>query len=364
MLIGIEWLIGSKFADTLSGNDADNLLLGGMGDDGDDTLYGLGGKDTLSAGDGNDTLDGGAGADVMQGGSGNDTYVVVDTGDIVDEFDGPDTGIDTVQSTVSFSFVDQLHAQGNLEDLTLIGDADIDGAGNGLDNVIIGNSGNNVLTGAAGDDTLDGGAGQDRASYEDKSASISVTLNGTKAATVLINGVAEDTIRKIESVSGGAGNDFLTGDAEANDLFGNVGADLLSGLDASDQLDGGGGNDRLSGGAGADQLTGGADADSFVFDAAIKPKGANHDAITDFSSVEDTILLDNAIFRKLKIDGTVSTKVFFEGKKAHDDNDRIIYNEKNGALTYDKNGDDKGGAVKFAVLQKDLDLSAADFLVI
>ena len=33
-------------------------------------------------------------------------------------------------------------------------------------------------------------------------------------------------------------------------------------------------------------------------------------------------------------------------------------------MTYDKNGNDEGGAVKFAALMKDLDLSAADFLVI
>ena len=271
------------------------------------------------------------------------------------------------KSSISFS-LDSLpttaQTKGDVENLTLTGDANIDGTGNALANVIVGNSSNNVLTGAAGNDTLDGRAGQDRASYEDKSVSVSVTLNGATAATVLVDGVAEDTIRNIESVSGGSGNDSLTGDAQANDLFGNAGADLLSGLNASDLLDGGGGNDRLSGGTGVDQLTGGAGADSFVFDAAIKPKGANRDTITDFSSVDDTILLDNAIFRKLKIDGALSSKAFFEGKKAHDGNDRIIYNEKNGALTYDKNGDDKGGAVKFAVLAKDLDLSAADFLVI
>ena len=42
----------------------------------------------------------------------------------------------------------------------------------------------------------------------------------------------------------------------------------------------------------------------------------------------------------------------------------MIYNEKNGKLIYDENGDNKGGKVQFAVLDKGLDLSEADFLVI
>ena len=42
----------------------------------------------------------------------------------------------------------------------------------------------------------------------------------------------------------------------------------------------------------------------------------------------------------------------------------IIYNEKNGALAYDKNGDAKGGVIKFAILEKGLDIGAADFVVI
>ena len=47
----IEDVIGSKYDDTLSGNDIANLLVGGEG------------SDALHGGDGNDTLNGGAGAD-------------------------------------------------------------------------------------------------------------------------------------------------------------------------------------------------------------------------------------------------------------------------------------------------------------
>src|SRR5262249_16855188 len=45
--------------------------------------------------------------------------------------------------------------------LTLSGTGNIDGTGNGLDNVITGNSGNNILTGGAGVDTLTGAGGID-----------------------------------------------------------------------------------------------------------------------------------------------------------------------------------------------------------
>ncbi|MFN2624402.1 MAG: hypothetical protein ABR611_16365, partial [Chthoniobacterales bacterium] len=49
----------------------------------------------------------------------------------------------------------------NIETLTLIGGADIDGTGNALDNVINGTSGNNRLNGLAGADLMRGGLGDD-----------------------------------------------------------------------------------------------------------------------------------------------------------------------------------------------------------
>ena len=41
----------------------------------------------------------------MIGGAGNDTYVVDNVGDVVDE-NGPTSGIDTVNSSISFSLVE------------------------------------------------------------------------------------------------------------------------------------------------------------------------------------------------------------------------------------------------------------------
>jgi trimeric autotransporter adhesin len=108
---------------------------------------------TLIGNTGNNTLDGGAGNDVMSGGAGNDTYIVNASGDVVTENAGE--GSDSVQSGVSFSLGN------NVENLSLTGGANINGAGNALNNLITGNSGNNTLTSGGGVDTLQGGGGND-----------------------------------------------------------------------------------------------------------------------------------------------------------------------------------------------------------
>ena len=56
---------------TLEGDDDDNSLSGGSGND---ILIGNGGNDNISAGSGNDTILAGSGDDYIDGGSGNDSY--------------------------------------------------------------------------------------------------------------------------------------------------------------------------------------------------------------------------------------------------------------------------------------------------
>ncbi|MEO1146206.1 MAG: Ig-like domain-containing protein, partial [Cyanobacteria bacterium J06638_22] len=97
---------------------------------------------------GNNWLDGGAGNDRLDGAAGNDTYVVNSNGDIV--LENADEGIDIVRSSVSYILGD------HVEHLTLTGATNLNGIGNGLDNVLKGNTGNNILDGDAGDDVLRG----------------------------------------------------------------------------------------------------------------------------------------------------------------------------------------------------------------
>jgi Ca2+-binding RTX toxin-like protein len=76
-----------------------------------------------------------------------------------------------------------------------------------------------------------------------------------------------------DTLDGGAGNDWLHGDARSM-----VGGGVSGG---DDKLDGGAGNDHLVGGGGADMLTGGTGADWFVFEP-----GSGFDQITDFAPAE------------------------------------------------------------------------------
>src|SRR4029079_18971208 len=92
-------------------------------------------------------LDGRGGADHLIGGKGDDLYVVDNKGDVVEEKTVPGDGVDTVQSSVSFSLADPVHALGQIEKLTLTGTASINGTGNALANTILGNNAANLING-------------------------------------------------------------------------------------------------------------------------------------------------------------------------------------------------------------------------
>ena len=68
-LTSIEGLLGSAFADVLSGAEGDDTLAGGGGND---RLFGGGGRDFIDGGDGDDVIDGGAGENRVDGGFGAD----------------------------------------------------------------------------------------------------------------------------------------------------------------------------------------------------------------------------------------------------------------------------------------------------
>jgi len=146
-------------------------------------------------------------------------------------------------------------------------------------------------------------------------------------------------------------------------VSGTAGADVLRGGIGNDRLSGGAGNDKLYGGSGNDILTGGSGRDAFLFDT--KPnKKTNHDKITDFKVVDDTIWLDNAVFTKVGKNGTLKSSAFWTGSKAHDASDRINYDKKAGILYYDADGTGSAAQVQIASLPKNLKMTHKDFLII
>lgn len=131
---------------------------------------------------------------------------------------------------------------------------------------------------------------------------------------------------------------------------------------AKDNLVGAGGQDILNGGLGNDVLTGGGGKDIFIFNG--KPGKTNIDVITDFSPKQDMLQLENAIFKNLGKTGTLKKGAFYAGSKAHDKDDRIIYNKKLGMLSYDPDGTGSAAAVQFAKLTNKPDLKYTDLFVI
>jgi Ca2+-binding RTX toxin-like protein len=146
--------------------------------------------------------------------------------------------------------------------------------------------------------------------------------------------------------------------------LGSAGSDSLVGGLGNDQLYGNAGNDVLNGGLGNDLLRGDAGKDTFVFNTALNAK-TNVDTIKSFVVKDDTIRLENAIFKKLGTKtGVLKSGFFTIGAKAKEKDDYLVYDSKKGYLSYDADGSGKGAAVLFAKLEKNLKLTYKDFYVI
>ena len=228
-------LIGSNYADTLSGGSGNDTLDGGAGNDvlnggnGANQLLGGTGADTLTGGTGADVLDGGAGADLMNGGGGDDVYYVREAGDRVSETIASATtgGRDLVVSLLAAYTLGA-----NVEKGLVLASGSANLTGNALDNTLFAGAGNNVL---------DGAGGTNFASYVYASAAVNVSLSKTTAQAT--GGSGSDTLRNFEGIIGSSFADRLYGDAASNGLYGGDGNDVLDGLGAADGLFGGNGDD-------------------------------------------------------------------------------------------------------------------------
>ena len=303
----------------------------------------------LTGNTGNNTLDGGLGNDTMTGGKGNDTYIVSASGDKVVE--AASGGTDTVITSVNHTLAAQV------ENLQVISNTGRSVVGNTLNNLITGGYGNDTLNGGAGTDTLRGGLGSD--TYVIDTATDTITENVGEGTDTVQSSVTYTLKTNFENLSlTGAATINGTGNTLANVLTGNTGANVLNGA---------AGNDTVNGGAGKDTLTGGAGLDNFLFNTALSA-ATNLDTITDFSAINDTIQLENAIFKKLITAGALNAANFKASLtgNATDSNDYILYETDTGKLFYDADGSGAGAKVQFALLGTATHptITAADFVVV
>lgn len=231
---------GNALGNIITGNAGANTLSGGAGDD---TLNGGNGNDILNGGADNDTLDGGAGTDTLRGGTGDDVYIVnAATGKVIVELAGE--GIDEVQATVTHTLAAEV------DNLDLLGTANLNGTGNALVNVITGTSGNNTLNGLAGADTLTGNGGIDVFIVDDAGDVVNGTgvilSSVTRDLNVNTLGVDNLTLTGTAAIdgTGNANANTLTGNSAVNTLDGQDGDDVFV-IDATDIVDGGAGSDTV-----------------------------------------------------------------------------------------------------------------------
>ena len=124
----------------------------------------------------------------------------------------------------------------------------------------------------------------------------------------IMDGGAGDDILIVDNagdgVSGGSGTDTvrtsidftLGADVENLTAAAGIAALSLKGNAFGNSITGNGGANRIAGGLGNDQLGGGTGKDVFVFDT--KPhKSTNVDRILDFSVKDDSVWLENKIFK-------------------------------------------------------------------
>lgn len=251
---GIEHLAGSRFDDTLRGDDRANRLDGG---DGNDLLAGAGGDDLLEGGAGADTLDGGAGADTLSGGSGRDraSYASAWQGIVVNlAVAGQNAGgaagdvLRGIEEVEGSRHADNVTGDVSGNALYGGGGADLLDGADGNDR-LEGGAGADTLVGDDGDDWLIGGKGADWAWYAGRAeVRVDLALTGWQNT----GGRGRDWLEGIENLRGGWRDDRLRGDDKANRIDGDGGNDLLDGRDGADWLTGGEGDDTISGGSGFD----------------------------------------------------------------------------------------------------------------
>ena len=348
----VENVIGSPRGDTIHGSGADNEIWGGAGAD---VLVGHGGDDTLDGGPGGDTLDGdfnsgnaGGGVTSLAGTAGTDTVTYENSAAAVRVTINATTGNEggdaegdrlfNVENLVGSGQNDRLFGDGGNNKLS-------GGAG---DDRIVAGTGDDTVEGGGGGDTMDGDAvtstesgyaaaqvNSDTLSYESSSSGVTIDLSSQYAVTSTAEqqrghyatgtggDATGDRFRGFENVTGGMGNDRLTGDGFNNILIGGPGADRLDG--GSPQTTGAGADNQF--GTDDDVMTpadmdtvsyAGSDAGVTITFSEVTRRVNNRDVTTHDATGSGGHAEGDRLFNIDKVVGTAHNDTFIASKTIAD----------------------------------------------
>ena len=273
MMYGSISLTAGSNSSTIHGNDLDNQINTGAGND---TVFAYGGNDSITGGSGNETVDGGTGFDVVNYTGLFADYTLSQNPDGSINVDGTlnGDGIDTVINVEQLIFSDQVFDVGTpIPDPDGGGDSgdmwqspplptgnEVTGTTNSFE-VINGDASDNVMrTGGGIHDQLVGGAGNDSYIVEDNQPVIIRDTWTNDVDTVYSGATTAVASNNIEYLflldsalngNGNSGSNHIEGNDKANTLDGRADNDIILGWDSDDRIIGGSGNDFIDGGIGS-----------------------------------------------------------------------------------------------------------------
>lgn len=235
--------------------------------------------------------------------------------------------------------------------------------GNGVRNELYGFGGADELYGLGGDDYISGGEGAD---YLSGSAGDD-TMIGGPGADIVLGGEGNDSYYQITSDDiiveyDGQGNDRIFTEVDYTLRLGSYMETLsttnnsgtaainLTGNELINVVIGNAGVNQIDGGLGADSLYGGAGLDYFFFSSTLGV--SNVDALGDFSSVDDILMIDRRVFTGGGLAaGFLDAAAFLSGAgatagttAAH----RFVHDSTTGDIYFDADGAGGAAAVKFS----------------
>ena len=248
-LDGDDTIYGGNGNDTINGDDGNDIL---YGDNGDDTLYGGSGNDSIYGDYGNDTITGGMGNDNLQGDYGNDTY-------IFNKGDGVDTIVDWHgNDTIKFNDFNQEDIELKRELTSLVITSKISD-----DKIVIQNF---FDTNANTSNPIEKIIFKDSSEWNLNEILANATIKATEGNDKFYLTPNDDEF------------DALGGD---DTIYAGNGNDNVNGNDGNDTLYADNGNDTLSGGTGNDKLYGGYGNDTYIYNL-----GDGDDTIEDVGGSE------------------------------------------------------------------------------